>query len=213
MVCRVSRESRYPVDVKLFKKRAAAPQPEPAVETPVKSGGKGRATPKRRDAEARRLHPVVPTDRKAAKAQARAKQDEAWRRQREAMRTGDERYLPARDKGPVKRYIRDYVDARFSLGEAFMPLSILLIVIMVGVQTRVPRIGLMLIMGLYAVFLLSIIDAAVCWWLVRRRLHAKFGEDKVRAQGTVFWYVFSRCFNLRRWRQPSPQVARRQYPS
>ena len=211
MVFRVSRVSRYPVTVKLFKKRDAAP--EPVVEPPVKSGGKGRATPRRRDAEARRLHPVVPTDRKAAKAQARAKQDEAWRRQREAMRTGDERYLPARDKGPVKRYIRDYVDARFSLGEAFMPLSILLIVIMVGVQTRVPRIGLMLIMGLYAVFLLSIIDAAVCWWLVRRRLHAKFGEDKVRAQGTVFWYVFSRCFNLRRWRQPSPQVARRQYPS
>ena len=199
--------------MKLFKKRAAAPEPEPTVETPVRSGGKGRATPRRKDAEARRLHPVVPTDRKAAKAQARAEQDEAWRRQREAMRTGDERYLPARDKGPVKRYIRDYVDARFSLGEAFMPLSILLIVIMVGVQTRVPRIGLMLIMGLYAVFLLSIIDAAVCWWLVRRRLHAKFGEDKVRAQGTVFWYVFSRCFNLRRWRQPSPQVARRQYPS
>lgn len=199
--------------MKLFKKRAAAPEPEPAVETPVKSGGKGRATPKRRDAEARRLHPVVPTDRKAAKAQARAKQDEAWRRQREAMRTGDERYLPARDKGPVKRYIRDYVDARFSLGEAFMPLSILLIVVMIGIQTRAPGVGLMLIMGLYAVFLLSIIDAAVCWWLVRRRLHAKFGEDRVKAQGTVFWYIFSRCFNLRRWRQPSPQVARRQYPS
>ena len=199
--------------MKLFKKRAAAPEPEPTVETPVRSGGKGRATPRRKDAEARRLHPVVPTDRKAAKAQARAEQDEAWRRQREAMRTGDERYLPARDKGPVKRYIRDYVDARFSLGEAFMPLSILLIVIMVGVQTRVPRIGLMLIMGLYAVFLLSIIDALVCWWLVRRRLHAKFGEEKVKAQGTIFWYIFSRCFNLRRWRQPSPQVARREYPS
>lgn len=199
--------------MKLFKKRAAAPEPEPAVETPVKSGGKGRATPKRRDAEARRLHPVVPTDRKAAKAQARAKQDEAWRRQREAMRTGDERYLPARDKGPVKRYIRDYVDARFSLGEAFMPLSILLIVVMIGIQTRAPGVGLVLIMGLYAVFLLSIVDAVVCWWLLRRRLHAKFGEDRVKAQGTVFWYIFSRCFNLRRWRQPSPQVARRQYPS
>ena len=199
--------------MKLFKKRAAAPEPEPTVETPVRSGGKGRATPRRKDAEARRLHPVVPTDRKAAKAQARAEQDEAWRRQREAMRTGDERYLPARDKGPVKRYIRDYVDARFSLGEAFMPLSILLIVIMVGVQTRAPAIGLTVIMGLYAVFLLSIIDALVCWWLVRRRLHAKFGEEKVKAQGTIFWYIFSRCFNLRRWRQPSPQVARRQYPS
>ena len=199
--------------MKLFKKRAAGPEPEPTVETPVRSGGKGRATPRRKDAEARRLHPVVPTDRKAAKAQARAEQDEAWRRQREAMRTGDERYLPARDKGPVKRYIRDYVDARFSLGEAFMPLSILLIVIMVGVQTRAPAIGLTVIMGLYAVFLLSIIDALVCWWLVRRRLHAKFGEEKVKAQGTIFWYIFSRCFNLRRWRQPSPQVARREYPS
>ena len=199
--------------MKLFKKRAAAPEPEPTVETPVRSGGKGRATPRRKDAEARRLHPVVPTDRKAAKAEARAKRDEAWRLRSEAMKTGDERYLPVRDKGPIKRYIRDYVDARFSLGEAFMPLSILLIVIMVGVQTRAPAIGLTVIMGLYAVFLLSIIDALVCWWLVRRRLHAKFGEEKVKAQGTIFWYIFSRCFNLRRWRQPSPQVARREYPS
>ena len=156
---------------------------------------------------------MVPTDRKAAKAKARAEQDESWRRQREAMRTGDERYLPARDKGPVKRYIRDYVDARFSLGEAFLPLSVLLMVIMFGFQTRMPQIGLLLMMCLYAVFLLSIIDAVVCWWLVRRQLHAKFGADKVQAQGTIFWYIFSRCFNLRRWRQPSPQVARREYPS
>ena len=189
--------SRYPVHVKLFKKRAAALEPEPVVETSAKSTGKGRATPKRKDAEARRLHPVVPTDRKAAKAKARAEQDESWRRQREAMRTGDERY----------------VDARFSLGEAFLPLSVLLMVIMFGFQTRMPQIGLLLMMCLYAVFLLSIIDAVVCWWLVRRRLHAKFGADKVQAQGTIFWYIFSRCFNLRRWRQPSPQVARREYPS
>jgi len=213
MVFRVSRVSRYPVHVKLFKKRAAALEPEPVVETSAKSTGKGRATPRRKDAEARRLHPVVPTDRKAAKAKARAEQDESWRRQREAMRTGDERYLPARDKGPVKRYIRDYVDARFSLGEAFLPLSVLLMVIMFGFQTRMPQVGLLLMMCLYAVFLLSIIDAVVCWWLVRRRLHAKFGADKVQTQGTIFWYIFSRCFNLRRWRQPSPQVARREYPS
>ena len=205
--------SRYPVHVKLFKKRAAALEPEPVVETSAKSTGKGRATPKRKDAEARRLHPVVPTDRKAAKAKARAEQDESWRRQREAMRTGDERYLPARDKGPVKRYIRDYVDARFSLGEAFLPLSVLLIVIMFGFQTRMPQIGLLLMMCLYAVFLLSIIDAVVCWWLVRRRLYAKFGQDTVRSQGMIFWYILTRCFSLRRMRQPAPQVARRHYPS
>ena len=156
---------------------------------------------------------MVPKDRKAAKREARAARDEAWKRQSEAMVTGDEKYLPSREKGPVKRYIRDYVDARFSLGEAFLPLSVLLMVIMFGFQTRMPQIGLLLMMCLYAVFLLSIIDAVVCWWLVRRQLHAKFGADKVQAQGTIFWYIFSRCFNLRRWRQPSPQVARREYPS
>ena len=197
----------------LFKKRSQTPEPEPAAEPAAKPGGKGRPTPRRKDQQAKNLHPVVPKDRQAAKREARAARDAAWKRQNEAMVTGDEKYLPSREKGPVKRYIRDYVDARFSLGEAFLPLSVLLMVIMFGFQTRMPQIGLLLMMCLYAVFLLSIIDAVVCWWLVRRRLHAKFGADKVQAQGTIFWYIFSRCFNLRRWRQPSPQVARREYPS
>ena len=34
-------------------------------------------------------------------------------KQREALANGDERYLPARDKGPVRRFVRDYVDSRF----------------------------------------------------------------------------------------------------
>mgnify|MGYP003086913477 FL=1 len=97
--------------MKLFKKDRAPSQAEAPVE-PVKTVGKGRATPKRKDAQARRLHPIVPVDRKAARREARAKRDEAWERQRRAMITGDERYLPARDKGHIRRYIRDYIDAR-----------------------------------------------------------------------------------------------------
>lgn len=199
--------------MKLFNKRDADQDtPEPA--TPAKVGGKGRATPKRKDAEARRLHPVVPTDRKAAKAEARARRDEAWRLQDEAMRTGNERYLPPRDKGPVRRYVRDYVDARYCVGELFLPLSIALMIIVFGFSsTGSSGLSLMLLLGLYAVFFLAILDAIVCWWLVRRRLYAKFGVEEVKAQGVLFWYVFSRCFNLRRLRRPSPQVRRRQYPS
>ena len=45
------------------------------------------------------------------------------------MRTGDERYLPARDKGPVKRFIRDYVDARLSIAEFLLPLLIVIMVL------------------------------------------------------------------------------------
>ena len=45
------------------------------------------------------------------------------------MKTGDERYLPARDKGPVRRFVRDWIDARLCVAEMLLPL---LIIIMVG---------------------------------------------------------------------------------
>lgn len=201
--------------MKLFKKREEPADPQAALTAPVKPGGKGRATPKRKEAEARRLHPVVPADRKAARREARALRDEAWQRQRQAMITGDERYLPARDKGPIKRYIRDYVDARYSVGELFLPLSILLIVIVFGFSSASSgrtTASFFLMLGLYGVFFLAIGDAIMCWWFVRRRLILTFGREEVRGAGTIFWYVFSRCFNLRRWRQPAPQVGRREFP-
>ena len=203
--------------MKLFKKDRAPSQAEAPVE-PVKTVGKGRATPKRKDAQARRLHPIVPVDRKAARREARAKRDEAWERQRRAMITGDERYLPARDKGPIRRYIRNYIDARYSIGELFMPSAILLLLITVGFSairgSQAPNLLAFYIMvGIYLLFFAAIFDALVCWRLVRRRLYAKFGEERVRGEGMIIWYVFSRCMNLRRWRQPAPQVARREYPS
>ena len=203
--------------MKLFKKDRAPSQAEAPVE-PVKTVGKGRATPKRKDAQARRLHPIVPVDRKAARREARAKRDEAWERQRRAMITGDERYLPARDKGPIRRYIRNYIDARYSIGELFMPSAILLLLITMGFSairgSQAPNLLAFYIMvGIYLLFFAAIFDALVCWWLVRRRLYAKFGEERVRGEGMIIWYVFSRCMNLRRWRQPAPQVARREYPS
>ena len=203
--------------MKLFKKDRAPSQAEAPVE-PVKTVGKGRATPKRKDAQARRLHPIVPVDRKAARREARAKRDEAWERQRRAMITGDERYLPARDKGPIRRYIRNYIDARYSIGELFMPSAILLLLITVGFSairgSQAPNLLAFYIMvGIYLLFFAAIFDALICWRLVRRRLYAKFGEERVRGEGMIIWYVFARCMNLRRWRQPAPQVARREYPS
>ena len=50
-------------------------------------------------------------------------------RQREAMASGDERYLPARDKGPVRRFARDYVDSRFRVAEFFLPLAVVILVL------------------------------------------------------------------------------------
>ena len=72
----------------LFKKRSQTPEPEPVAEHSPKPGGKGRPTPRRKDQQAKNLHPVVPKDRAAAKREARAARDAAWKRQNEAMITG-----------------------------------------------------------------------------------------------------------------------------
>lgn len=204
--------------VNLFKKDKGEEPATPAATTQsTKSGGKGRPTPKRRDAQARGLHPVVPTDRKAARREQRAREDAAWERQRRAMITGDERYLPVRDKGPVRRYIRDYVDARWSLGELFLPASLLMMLIIVGLSIRstptMAVVSLWVLTAVYGLLGLALLDAVWCWYRVRGLLYKKFGREEVRAKGIIAWYVFSRCFTTRRWRQPKPQVGRGQYPS
>ncbi|TFH52262.1 DUF3043 domain-containing protein [Actinomyces viscosus] len=200
----------------LFKKRSQTPDPEPAAEPAPKPGGKGRPTPRRKDQQAKNLHPVVPKDRQAAKREARAARDEAWRRQSEAMVTGDEKYLPSREKGPVKRYIRDYVDARFSLGEFFMPLIFVLLILSFGLSRLLPQYPLVsfyTVLAMNGYLLLAIADSVWAWSRLRRRLYKKFGEERVKDEGTIFFYIMSRCFMLRRFRRPAALASRGQYPS
>ena len=200
----------------LFKKRSQTPEPEPVAEPSPKPGGKGRPTPRRKDQQAKNLHPVVPKDRAAAKREARAARDAAWKRQNEAMVTGEEKYLPSREKGPIKRYIRDFVDARFNLGEYFMPLIFVLLIISFGFSSLLPHyplISFYTVLAMNGYLLLAIADAVWCWARLRRRLIAKFGQEKVKDEGTILFYIMSRCFMLRRWRRPAALVERGQYPS
>ena len=196
--------------------RSQTPEPEPVAEPSPKPGGKGRPTPRRKDQQAKNLHPVVPKDRAAAKREARAARDAAWKRQNEAMVTGEEKYLPSREKGPVKRYIRDYVDARFNLGEFFMPLIFVLLIASFGfgrILPQYPLVSFYTVLAMNGYLLLAIADSVWCWTRLRRRLNEKFGADRVKDEGTIFFYIMSRCFMLRRWRRPAPLVKRGQYPS
>ena len=94
---------------------------------PERPGAKNRPTPKRSAQEAANKRPLVVTDRKAAAAADRARRREAMALQRQAMATGDDRHLPARDKGPVRRYVRDYLDSRLMLGEFMLPVMIVVL--------------------------------------------------------------------------------------
>jgi hypothetical protein len=181
--------------------RPAPPPPEAG------AGGKGRATPKRREAQQAKKRPLVPTDRRAANREARAKQREARARMNQAMLTGDERYLPARDRGPVRRYVRDYVDARWNLGEFFLPASLAIVVVVLLAGNR-PQLAVVAILVIYVIVLAAMIDAMVLSRMLKRRVTAKFNE---LPKGTLMYGVM-RAFQIRRTRLPRPRVKRGEYP-
>ena len=181
----------------------AATPAEP--EQPV--AGKGAPTPSRKEQEAARRRPLVPKDRKLARQQDRARMQSEREKARIGMANGEERYLPIRDKGPQKRYVRDFVDARFSAGEILMPVLILVIL-----TWFVPaQIADYALLGFWGVFLLVVIDCVVLGFQVRKRLAAKFGAEKV--ERGVRWYAAMRAVQMRPLRLPKPQVKRGQYPS
>lgn len=179
-----------------------------ATQQAPREGAKNRPTPKRRDQEAARKRPLVVADRKQARQTDRLKRRESSVKMRQAMATGDERYLPARDKGPVRRYIRDYVDARWSIGEFMLPVMLVVLALSFVRQSWALMIVFLMVYGL---LLVAVVDSALMWRRLRKRLVAKFGEGPDLRGGA--WYAVMRAFQLRRSRAPKPQVARGAYPS
>ncbi|GAA1239486.1 DUF3043 domain-containing protein [Janibacter melonis] len=169
---------------------------------PRGDGAKGRPTPKRRDQEAARRRPLVQNDPKAAKSADRAARREQSMKMRQAMMTGDDRNLPPRDKGPVRRYVRDAVDRRFNLGE--MLLLLMLAVLVMSVIA--PSIATLFFLGVYVLFALAVLDAVLLWRRTKKGILAKFGED-TDLKGLPM-YAGMRSFQMRRTRMPKPQVER-----
>ena len=176
--------------------------------TAAREGAKNRPTPKRRDQEAARRQPLVVTDRKAAKGADRAKRREQLAKQRQAMLTGDETHLPARDKGPAKRFIRDYVDARWGIAEFMLPVMLIVLALSFVRQSWAMLIVFALVYGLIAA---AVIDTFLAWRRIKKELTAKFGENAVQ-RGDGF-YAAMRAFQMRRTRMPRPIVKRGDYPT
>lgn len=179
-------------------------------ESTVEAAGKGRPTPKRKEAEAANKRPLVPTDRKAATKDGRSKAREQRALEYEAMRTGDERNMPAKDRGPVRRFCRDYVDARFNLGEFFLPAAAVFLVLQFTLA-RTP-LAFIAILALYVYILASMLDAFFLWRGLRKRLAAKFGEASTLPRGLAMYSIL-RAFQIRPSRMPKPQVKRGQKPA
>jgi hypothetical protein len=199
---------RHTVWIVLGRKKAA----EPAVtvqDRVERAGAKNRPTPSRREQEAARKRPLVPTDRKAAAKSGREANRLARLKQREAMMSGDEANLPLRDKGPAKRFIRDYVDARWNVGEFMLPVMVLVLVL-TFLGNRFPWALMLVFVLVYGLVLAGVVDAFFMWRRLRVRLATRFGEEPPRGSA---WYAVTRAFQMRRSRLPRPQVDRGATPS
>jgi hypothetical protein len=182
--------------------RSKDPAPTPEVEQPAV--GKGRPTPKRKVAEAAHHRPLVVDDRRQATKNARAKQRAQRDLEYQAMLSGDERHMPARDAGPVKHFVRDYVDSRFNTGQYFLPIAVAFLLVSL-ITTRYPVAFFVLTGVLYLYVLVVLVDAIVLWFQLKKALVATFGPGAER--GNLMYGVL-RSTQLPRTRLPRPQVKR-----
>ncbi|ODQ99862.1 hypothetical protein BST27_13720 [Mycobacterium intermedium] len=185
-----------------------------------RTGPKGRPTPKR--SEARRnakKGPVVPAPMTAAEARARrkalkgpklsreerrAERAESRARmteRRERMMAGEEAYLLPRDQGPVRRYVRDVVDARRNVLGLFMPSALALLFIMFAV----PQLQFYISPAMMLLMLLMGVDGIILGRKVGKLVDDKF-PDNTESHWKLGLYAAGRASQMRRMRAPRPQV-------
>nr|WP_239655333.1 DUF3043 domain-containing protein [Mycobacterium riyadhense] len=187
-----------------------------------KTGPKGRPTPKRSEARRNtRKGPVVPApmtaseararrktlagpklsreERRAEKAASRARMTE----RRERMMAGEEAYLLPRDQGPVKRYVRDVVDARRNVLGLFMPSALALLFVMFAV----PQLQFYMSPAMLVLMAVMTIDGIILGRKVGKLVDAKF-PDNTESHWKLGIYAAGRASQMRRMRAPRPQVER-----
>ncbi|GHB27591.1 hypothetical protein FHS35_006970 [Streptomyces umbrinus] len=168
---------------------------------------KGRPTPKRSEAQSQRRSVAnTPTTRKEAAKRQRDDRRTQMAKQREALASGDERYLPARDKGPVRKFARDFIDSRFCIAEFFLPLAVIILVLSMVQIAQLQNVALLLWLFVIVMIVVDSIGIAI---RMKKQLNARFPDEPKR--GAVA-YALMRSLQMRRLRLPKPQVKRGERP-
>jgi len=163
---------------------------------------KGRPTPKRSVAEAKRRQPITGSRAPAAprtpedKAKARANRATKY----EAMKRGEAWALNPRDRGPTRALARDFVDSKRRISEYYMYVLVVLLAAVFLRDSKAQEIISPLVLVLVVVIL---IDAL----LIRRSLARLIAErlPGESAKGLTL-YAEMRALQIRRFRVPAPRV-------
>ncbi len=174
---------------------------ETAEERAARTAPKGRPTPTRREAEAAaKARARTPRTRKEISAAKRKARTEQSRRVRTAMKTGDEKHMLPRDRGPERRFVRDHVDSRFSFLEIVLPIVLVTTVLTYSGNPSLVSLGSSLMLGVLVLILVEVVNLR---WRLRRELERRFPSETHK--GTT-WYAVSRSIQMRFMRLPKTQV-------
>lgn len=152
-------------------------------------------TPTRAEREAANRRPLI-VDKKAHKERMRKERQKA----QAGLARGDERYLMPRDRGPQRRYARDWIDARFNVGEILIPSMIVVIILMSMPNPTLIAVAMLAMWGLVVITVLD------CFWLsyrLKKKIEEKHGTGSL--EKGVRWYASMRAIQLRILRLPKPQ--------
>jgi hypothetical protein len=167
--------------------------------------GKGRPTPKRRDAEKNRRQTITaPRDRKEASRAYRDRQAKDRTKAREGMAKGDERYFPKRDQGPVRALARDFVDSRRTLLEYFMYLMIIVLLASFALPSQAAK-AAFLTFGWPVLLVIMVGEGSFIGIRVSRMAKQRFPDQTISGK-SLGWYAASRAMQIRRFRVPPPRL-------
>lgn len=145
----------------------------------------------------------MPSNRKEAAALQRERSREARLKARQALISGDERHLPPRDAGPERRLARDVVDSRFTLGQIF--LIVIVIVFFGGALIANRTVQAVANLGGLAALTVIVLDCARAGRAAKTAVSERFPASQIRG---ISSYAFLRAMLPRRFRRPPPKVAR-----
>ncbi|NBU32715.1 MAG: DUF3043 domain-containing protein [Actinobacteria bacterium] len=163
--------------------------------------GKGRPTPKRKEAEAARKQGLAVPDSKEARKAERLRQNELRFAARNGLMRGDERYFPAKDRGPVRKAVRNYVDTRFTVGEFFVPVAF---IIMLSGMIRSDASRYVSMYGLQILIIMLLVDCVFLGIRVNSVMRKEFPVKADRKGITL--YAILRALQIRRFRIPPAMV-------
>ena len=171
-------------------------EPDDGLPTTIAESGRKKSgpTPSRREAEALRRQRVT-----RQLSPPEAPKENAAKNGVERMRS-----LNAREATPEKALMRDYIDARFSVGEFLLP-SLVIILALSFLNSVWPAMTLFATITMYVYILAVLADGFIMWRGFKRVLAERL--PRVSPKGLLM-YGMNRMIQIRRFRIPAPRIKR-----